>query len=195
MDFDLVVPAGGTGRRLGGVDKGALRVAGASLLDRVLRAGAGARRTVVVGEPRPTGRPVDWTREEPPGGGPLAGLAAGVARLPPDDGARVIVVLATDLPWVGPTDVERLLAALAGDGSVEAAVFTDDEGRWQPLAAAYRAGPLRAALTALEPVTGRPVRLVPERLAVAPVRDRGAAADCDTPDQLARARDHFERQD
>ncbi|MFF0480446.1 DUF6457 domain-containing protein [Streptomyces sp. NPDC004435] len=79
--YDAVVLAGGAARRLGGVDKPGLRVGGRALLDRVLAACAGARLTVVVGDPRPTVRPVRWTRERPAGTGPVAALAAGAAAL------------------------------------------------------------------------------------------------------------------
>ncbi|NKI41053.1 DUF6457 domain-containing protein [Streptomyces physcomitrii] len=79
--FDAVVLAGGGARRLGGADKPGLRVGGRRLLDRVLTACAAAERTVVVAAPRATVRPVRWTREEPPGSGPVAALAAGLRAL------------------------------------------------------------------------------------------------------------------
>jgi molybdopterin-guanine dinucleotide biosynthesis protein A len=196
--FDAVILAGGTGRRLGGVDKAGLLVAGMPMLDRVLLATAAARHTVVVGEPRLTVREVRWTREDPPSGGPLAGLAAGLADLlmvaQSDKAPLPVVVLATDLPWLGTEDVDRLTAALAADPAAEAAVFSDPEGRLQPLAAAYRIRPIAAAVAAVEPVHGKPVKLVLHALAVVTVPDRGAAGDCDTPDQLAAARAHFDRQ-
>jgi molybdopterin-guanine dinucleotide biosynthesis protein A len=194
--FDAVVLAGGGGRRLGGVDKGALLVAGRSLLDRVLLASAQARRTVVVGDRRPTVREVDWAREDPPGGGPLAGLAAGLAALAAPEGHRagIVVVLATDLPRLTSADVDRLRAALAADPGADAAAFVDPEGRAQPLAAAYRIEPIRDALAGVGPVPGKAVKLVFYQLAVVTVPDLGAAGDCDTPDQLAAARAHFERQ-
>lgn len=196
--FDVVVLAGGAGRRLGGVDKAAVVVAGMSLLDRVLQAGAAARHTVVVGDPRPTVRPVRWTREDPPGGGPLAGLAAGLSALPSIAESDVkplpVVVLATDLPWLQAADIDRLLSALAAEPDVQAAVFSDPGGRMQPLAAAYRISPIRAALAAVEPVHAKPVKLVLHALTVVTVPDRGAAGDCDTPDMLAAARAHFDRQ-
>lgn len=204
--FDAVVLAGGGGRRLGGVDKGALAVAGLPMLDRVLLATSRARRTVVVGDPRPTVRPVHWTREDPPGGGPLAALAAGLAALtdlpsadlstadpPSADLPSVVVVLATDLPRLAGADVDRLLAALADDPAAGAAAFTDSDGWSQPLAAAYRTLPLRAILDAAEPAHGKPVKLVLHALAVVGVPDRGAADDCDTPEQLAAARAYFDR--
>jgi molybdopterin-guanine dinucleotide biosynthesis protein A len=191
--FDAVILAGGTGRRLGGVDKAALVVAGLPLLDRVLRASAAARRTVVVGEPRPTVREVHWAREEPAGGGPLPGLAAGLAALRGSE-TGLTVVLATDLPWLEPSDIDRLVAALHGHPGTDAALFFDAEGRTQPLVAAYRTSSLEAALAAVGPLDGTPVRLVVHQLAVVTVPDLGAAGDCDTPDQLAAARAHFDRQ-
>jgi molybdopterin-guanine dinucleotide biosynthesis protein A len=94
------------------------------------------------------------------------------------------MVLAVDLPDLAAADVSRLIARL---GDADAAVFSDAEGRRQPLAGVYQAGALTAAVRALEPVGGRPVRLLFERLAVVTVPDHGAAADCDTPEQLERA--------
>jgi molybdopterin-guanine dinucleotide biosynthesis protein A len=185
--FDVVVPAGGAGRRLGGVDKAAVVVDGASLLDRVLTATAAARRTVVVGAPRPTVRPVEWTREEPPGGGPVAGLAAGLDVLAGD---RPVVVLATDLPRLTGADVQRLVDALgrSGRAAVDGVAFRDAHGRRQPLAAAYRPGPLRAALAALGPVSGRSMRELLAGLVLDEIPDRGAATDVDTPEDLDRVR-------
>ncbi|MFI8367393.1 DUF6457 domain-containing protein [Streptomyces sp. NPDC085466] len=81
--YDAVVLAGGAARRLGGVDKPGVRVGGRALLDRVLAACAGAGRTVVVGDPRSTVRPVRWTREQPSGTGPVAALDAGAGALRP----------------------------------------------------------------------------------------------------------------
>ncbi|MEU6809477.1 NTP transferase domain-containing protein [Streptomyces sp. NPDC046831] len=142
--YDAVVLAGGGARRLGGIDKPGVRVGGRALLDRVLDACAGARTTVVVAEPRATGRPVRWTREEPPGAGPLAALEAGLRGTT----AEHVVVLSADLPFVGKDTVRRLLDALrasAGDG----VLLTDADGRDQPLVAAYRTAALRRGLTAL----------------------------------------------
>jgi molybdopterin-guanine dinucleotide biosynthesis protein A len=204
--FDALILAGGSGRRLGGVDKAALVVAGLPLLDRVLEASAAARNTVVVGQPRPTVRAVGWTQEDPPGGGPVPGLAAGLVALrgltpvspsgsvSESDETGIVVVLATDLPWLRSSDVERLVAALERDSAAEAALFFDAEGRTQPLVAAYRASSLEAALAAVGSLIGTAVRLVVHQLAVVTVPDLGAAGDCDTPDQLAAARAHFDRQ-
>ncbi|MEU7317258.1 DUF6457 domain-containing protein [Streptomyces sp. NPDC007083] len=79
--YAALVLAGGGARRLGGADKPAVTVGGRPLLDRVLAACGDATATVVVGPRRPTCRPVLWAREEPPGGGPLAALQAGLDAL------------------------------------------------------------------------------------------------------------------
>ncbi|WP_240501551.1 molybdenum cofactor guanylyltransferase, partial [Streptomyces neyagawaensis] len=108
--YDAVVLAGGAARRLGGADKPGVRVGGRALLDRVLAACAGARTIVVVADPRPTARPVLWAREEPPGGGPLAALDAGLRRTT----APYVVVLSADLPFLAGETVRRLLDTLRG---------------------------------------------------------------------------------
>lgn len=125
MIFDAVILAGGGAHRLGGVDKPALSVGARALLDRVLDACPDARTTVVVGDRRPTARPVRWTRETPPGGGPLAALDAGLH----ETTAPLILVLSADLPFLDRPTVRALLdAAAAGDG----AALRDPEGRDQP---------------------------------------------------------------
>jgi molybdopterin-guanine dinucleotide biosynthesis protein A len=181
--YDAIVLAGGSAQRFGGLDKVMAEVGGMSLLDRVLAACAGARSIVVVGRQRPVRHPVRWTLENPAGTGPLAGIAAGVAALPPD--ADTIVVLAADLPYLSPATVARLRNA---QRSHDAALLTDTGGRWQPLAGAYNAVALRRALATLGNPTNRPVQQLVDQLRIVPVPDAYAARDCDTPEQLNSAR-------
>ncbi|RAJ37657.1 molybdopterin-guanine dinucleotide biosynthesis protein A [Kitasatospora sp. SolWspMP-SS2h] len=190
--YDAVVAAGGAGRRLGGIDKPALTVGGRPLLDRVLAACADAREVLVVGPERPTERAgVRWLREDPPGGGPLAAVAAA---LPAVTAPRVLL-LAADLPFLDRPTVGRLLAALDGDGGPDGALLVDADGRDQPLAAAYRTTALRAALAALGDPSGRPLRhlLAPLRLTRLP-DPAHASFDCDTWPELAAARDRAGRE-
>nr|WP_234016844.1 NTP transferase domain-containing protein [Streptomyces sp. LaPpAH-108] len=179
--------AGGAARRLGGADKPGVQVGGRPLLDRVLAACAGAAGTVVVADPRPTARPVRWMREEPPGAGPVAALDAGL-RL---TNAEFAVVLSADLPFLDEATVLRLLAALRESGA-DAALLTDADGRDQPLVAAYRTGALRAALDALaaehDGLTGLPLRRLTAALRLTRVPDALASFDCDTWDDISRAR-------
>jgi len=132
VTWAAVILSGGTAQRLGGTDKAAVTHAGRSLLEHALDAVAGAARVVVVGPETSTSRPVDFARESPPNGGPLAGIAAGVAAL--SGGYDLVVVLAVDMPHVTRATVSRLVAAV-GDG--DAAWLVDASGRRQ-LAAAVR---------------------------------------------------------
>ncbi|MFJ2554991.1 MULTISPECIES: NTP transferase domain-containing protein [unclassified Streptomyces] len=188
--YDAIVLAGGAARRLGGVDKPGVRVGGRALLDRVLAASDGAADTVVVGGRRPTARPVRWTREEPPGGGPLAALDAGVRSMRTD--TETVLVLSADLPFLSRSAVRRLLGTLVGSG-VEAALLTDADGRDQPLVAAYRAEPLRREIALLRTeygsLAGLPLRLLVDELELAWVEAEPLASfDCDTWEDISTAR-------
>ncbi|WP_374209105.1 molybdenum cofactor guanylyltransferase [Kitasatospora sp. A2-31] len=186
--YDVIVPAGGAARRLGGVDKPALTVGERSLLDRVLAACAGARTTVVVGPARPTATAdVRWTRENPPGGGPVAAVAAGLAATT----AEIVLLLAADLPFLDERTVRRLAGALAAaDRETEAVVLVDAGGRDQPLAAAYRAAALRGVLASLGDPAGLPLRRLTGGLRTLRLADTdGVTYDCDTWEDLEQARD------
>ncbi|MDL5202689.1 NTP transferase domain-containing protein [Streptomyces sp. ALI-76-A] len=195
LPYDAVVLAGGAAKRLGGADKPGVRVGGRALLDRVLGACADARTTVVVAEPRPTARPVTWARERPPGGGPVAALAAGLRHTTAQD----VLVLSADLPFLTEETVRRLLTALR-TGAAEGVLLTDADGREQPLVAAYRATALRRELTMLAGaasrsgstagggLTGLPLRRLTAGLGLTRVPDPVASFDCDTWDDIATAR-------
>ncbi|MFG2132495.1 NTP transferase domain-containing protein [Streptomyces sp. NPDC048751] len=184
---DAVVLAGGGARRLGGTDKPGVRVGGRALLDRVLTACADARTTVVVADPRPTVRPVRWAREDPPGAGPVAALAAGLRHTT----AEHVVVLSADLPFLQDGTVRRLLTTLRA-GDADAVLVADGDGRDQPLVAAYRVTALRGRLAALTDehggLTGLPLRRLTAGLDLARVPDPVASFDCDTWDDIATAR-------
>ncbi|MFE9684569.1 NTP transferase domain-containing protein [Streptomyces sp. NPDC006285] len=184
---DAVVLAGGAARRLGGADKPGVHVGGRALLDRVLAACSGAVTTVVVAEPRPTAHPVRWAREDPPGGGPLAALDAGLRQTT----AEHVVVLSADLPFLDRDTVRRLLTALHKTGR-EGVLLTDRDGRDQPLVAAYRRPALLRELDALRAehgeLTGLPLRRLTGALAVTRITDPVASFDCDTWDDIAAAR-------
>jgi molybdopterin-guanine dinucleotide biosynthesis protein A len=176
--WDAVVVAGGRARRMGGEDKLALDVGGRSMLQRVVAAAEGAERIVVVGPKRPLETEVVWCREQPEGGGPAAAIRTALEHVE----SERVVVLAGDQPLIDPGTVRRLVEAVRDDG----AVAVDNELQPQWLCSAWRAAALRLAplapneslRIALGQLTWRPV----------PVDDR-AALDCDTPEDLRRARE------
>jgi molybdopterin-guanine dinucleotide biosynthesis protein A len=179
-----VVLAGGKAARLGGQVKPQLEVGGRPMLTTVLDAVAGAARRVVVGPPQSVPPDVVLVREQPPGGGPVAALRAGLAEVSTD----VVVLLAGDLPFLTAALVEELRHRLTGDGIL----VVDDTGRDQLLVGAWRTAALRAAVAGSNGPTS--LRKVFAPLAVRRLRPAlppGAPPpwmDCDTPADLARAR-------
>lgn len=186
--YDAVVVNGGRGSRLGGAVKAGLVVGGVPILGRVLAAVPDAGRTVLVGD-AVAGVAVDVvTREEPAGGGPVAGVAAGLTRVT----APVVAVLGGDLPFVTAATVRALRAAV-GAGAGAAALLVDDAGRDQYLCAVWRTAALRDALAAVGGPAGVPLRAVvaaAEPVVRVPGSGAGPPAwfDCDTPEDLAAAR-------
>lgn len=184
--YDAVVLAGGSGRRMGHVDKALVDVGGAAMLTRVLAAVAGARQVVCVGPRRATPVPVTWLLEQPPGGGPVAALAAALPAIE----AEVVVVLAVDLPLVDAATITTLVAAI---GDRDGAVALDDDRRAQPLLAAYRRDRLAAAVGLVGEPAGARARDLVAGLDLTHVVVGVEATDCDTPEQLRVARTRVRR--
>ncbi|MGV8978598.1 MAG: molybdenum cofactor guanylyltransferase [Cellulomonas sp.] len=155
--YDALVLAGGRARRLGGVSKPDVVVGGRRLLAHVLAAvdGPDVRRVVVVGPDTlavPSG--VARTLEEPPDGGPVAGIAAGLEALGDGAEAEWVLVLACDVPRVAGA-VPLLVDAVRPDGTGASAptcdgvMLVDGEGRDQPLVGLYRRAALDGAVARL----------------------------------------------
>lgn len=188
--YDAIVLAGGHGARLGGAAKPQLAIGDATLLDRVLAAVQPAGSRIVVGPPQPLPDGVLLVQEEPPGSGPVAGLATGLAQTSAD----IVVVVAADLPFLTVEVIEAVHVVLDG-GEADVALVMDENGRDQYLLGAWRAAPLRGALLELAPLPGRAMRELVRTLRVARVDVAGPGeapapwTDIDTPADLERARD------
>jgi molybdenum cofactor guanylyltransferase len=190
--YSVVVLAGGTSRRMGGGDKTALDLgAGRSVLDHLVSGLDPVVPVVVVGPERPLERSVTWTREQPPGGGPLAALAAGLTAEPPAS-ADWVVVLAGDQPFAAGA-VPDLVAARAPQ--VDVVLGVDGQGRDQPLLAAYRRSAALTTLAQLGPaVGGHAMAWLTDRLRVRRVALPDAlTVGVDDPESFARARQLAER--
>lgn len=155
-------------------------MAGRSSLTRLLDAATTAQRVVGVGPPRQTGRPVTWCRESPPGGGPLAAVAAAL----PLTSAPTVVVVAGDMPRVGEA-LDRLRGELERNPSADVAVLCDRQGVRQPLAAVYRRDSLGDRLRVIGDPVDRAVRLLLDDMTVVEVAAPSATVDCDTWDDIA----------
>jgi molybdenum cofactor guanylyltransferase len=175
----VVVLCGGQSTRLG-TDKIAAPLGGATVLDRLLGALPPTWPVVAVGPERPTRRPVRWTREAPPGGGPVAGVAAGL----PAVETELVVVVAGDMPFAGPAAV-RLAGALRDDPATDAVVALDHD-QPNPLLAAYRTARLRQVLP--DPAHDRPARSLLALTHILLALDDEALMDVDTPEALEAVR-------
>jgi molybdopterin-guanine dinucleotide biosynthesis protein A len=178
-----IILTGGSAVRFQGADKASIEVAGRTLLEHVLGALAEVPDVVVVGDQVVTSRPVSFLREDPPGGGPAAGLLAGLSGFPRPP--RQVVVLAVDMPLVTTATVRRLVHGADEDG----ALLVDGDGRRQYLCAVYRTEALLAAAPSLEEQHGLPVRRLVAALRLAEVPALlGEAQDVDTWDDLLTLR-------
>lgn len=106
MTLGVIILTGGRSRRMG-ADKAALDWAGARAVDLLadIARTLGAAAIVSAGA-RDYGLPI--AAENPPGGGPVAGVMAGARALA---GCDRVLVLAVDAPTITADDVAPLLAA------------------------------------------------------------------------------------
>jgi molybdopterin-guanine dinucleotide biosynthesis protein A len=197
-EYAALVLAGGTSRRLGGVDKAGIDVGGQTLLERALDAVAGASARIVVGPARPcVWADVTSVCEDPPGGGPVAAIEAGLGYVARD----VVVVLACDMPFVTPRLVNTLVdtlvhspGATASGKPLDGVTLRDSDGRRQPLAAAYRTASLRRTIASLPSARGASMRQLLGKLELEELPAGGITAlDCDTWESVAACRAEMAR--
>lgn len=186
MSVTAVVLAGGESRRFGS-DKLSAVVDGMTLLDQALDGLPSDWLVVVVGPERLVRRPVQFVREEPPGGGPAAGMVTGL-RAALTAGGEQVVVLPGDAPRAGHA-ATALLAVLSRSPTAQAVVATDAGGFDQPLQLALRRGAAAALVAAAGPERGQggSARALVNRLTPPALRWSVPVAehwDIDTPAQL-----------
>jgi len=184
----VVILAGGEGRRLGGVQKGLVHLAGRSLIDHVLARLSGQAEIIAVsanGLGEHLAVPV-ITDHHSDRRGPLAGVLAGLdwCRIA-HPGIRTVVTIAVDCPFLPRDFVPRLT-----DRTAEI-VYAVSNGRDHPTAAAWDvslADALRATVEANEDLS---VRRFWRGHAVAPCAFETGRIDpffnINTPEDLARA--------
>jgi molybdopterin-guanine dinucleotide biosynthesis protein A len=177
VQFDAILLAGGASTRLSGRDKARVVIGGRTLLDRAVAAAGDANTVVVVGPHRQIDADVVWTQEDPPGSGPAAAVAAGLALV----GGDLVLLLAVDQPLVTRQEVAMLVAAADQRG----AVAVDGSGRTQPLLGVYPRSALADAIASID-VQGARVQDVVARLGPVRVPLGDVARDCDTWDDIER---------
>lgn len=190
-----IVLAGGRATRVDGEIKPLFEIGGRALLARAVDAArrAGSARVTVVAPVLDPRLEVDWVREDPPFGGPAAGVVAALedwAELDFNPGHTLL--LAADLPLVDAA-VPTLLVSTE-DAGPDGLCLGDSAGRPQWLLGRYRTEALARAAAQLDD-GGRDASmralLADLTIEVVAVDDR-IVQDVDTWDDLARIRAAFE---
>jgi molybdopterin-guanine dinucleotide biosynthesis protein A len=167
--WSVIVLSGGTNKRFGS-DKSQALLNGVTLQDHVLSFIPAGIKTVIVGKD---------VFEQPPLGGPVAGIARGVQEID----TEYVAIAAVDMPY-GSSLFPQLLEAITDD----AAMPVDSQGFKQPLCGIYRRQALLAALAKLGDVHGQSMRALCDLLLINEISvDAGALVDIDTPEDLIHA--------
>lgn len=181
--------SGGTSQRFGR-DKLSEPIGGRDLLGTAIADLPAGTQVLLVG-PEGLARPgLRTVREDPPGGGPAAGLVCGLRAALADADVTAVVVLPGDAPLAGRA-ARRLVERLQADPSHDAVLGVDPDGREQPLQLAVTRPAAQALIAAAGPTggAGASVRaLVHAALDTMLVREPLSHAetfDIDTPGQLA----------
>ncbi|HLS03828.1 MAG TPA: NTP transferase domain-containing protein [Actinomycetales bacterium] len=191
MTVSMII-GGGQSTRMG-QDKSRLNFRGRTLLEHAVDALAFCDEILIVAPERELGGGAHWpavrfTLEDPPHGGPVAGLAAGVAAWEELADAEHVVILPVDMPNPGRAAAWLDVEGRAALGPEVDGVVLEDEAGWpQYLLGRYRLGALRRAVAALGSTRNKSMRKFGELLNVAriPVENL-TLIDVDTPED-ARA--------
>lgn len=185
----IIILAGGTARRLGGVSKPDFKVAGRRLIDILFDQldiiGFTGRRVVVAPGSLAVPSGVVLTLEEPPHGGPVAGIGAGLAEMVGIDDDALLALATCDAPAA-----VRLLPQLAEQlrQPRDGVVPLTDAGWPLYVHGLYRAGALRT----LSYERGVSVRRTFGGLDVATTVDAdGHSVDVDEPADVPRLIAHL----
>lgn len=179
-----------------GEPKALVELDGQPLASRVAAAldAAGASNVVLVGgEPAWSDRlglvqvPDRWPGEGPLGGLVTAVLDAGPAAIEPDaiEPDAIVVVAACDQPWLDPTGLWALVAALVDRPAAGAAAPLTADGRVHPLPSAWRARTGERLATLMASGIRRADAAFGLVTLVEVAFERHAVIDVDTPEDLA----------
>jgi molybdopterin-guanine dinucleotide biosynthesis protein A len=171
-----------------GRDKALVEVDGVPMVARAIEAlrGSGASPVVLVGgDAAALARfGVEVVADRWPGQGPLAGLATALTAAAVAH-ADVVLVVATDQPWLEAADLGLLVAAVAADDAVVGAVADRGRGRFDGLPGAWRPSFGPAVVGAVE-AGHRRLDHLPDlgSVVVVPAPRPDALADVDEPADL-----------
>ena len=181
-EISIILLTGGSSRRMG-TDKASVKLGNDTLLDFQLAQIPSGVPTIVVGEAITNHPELFFIREDPPGSGPVAAVAAGMTLTRTPE----VVLLAVDAPFALPQ-----LLRLHLDPNDTAMIPQDLAGKPQYLAGLYLSTALKAALDHLGDPTNKSMRELVTHLprtkyfALTP-ENADCFMDLDTPEDLTAA--------
>lgn len=187
-----ILLTGGRASRVGGANKTLFDVAGTTLLQRAVSAVGHASPITVVGTPVASITGVEWTREDPPFGGPAAGIVAALQTWPHDP--EWAFVLGCDLPEIAAATTRLAQARELLPPVHDGVCLASADGHPQWLIGLYRTAALRRGAAAL-PNAGRDasMRALLKDAGVSRVEAPAAeTSDVDTWEDLFEARARLE---
>ncbi|CAB4654462.1 unannotated protein [freshwater metagenome] len=182
--WSALILTGGTSNRFGS-DKSEAILQGKTLIDYLISSIPAGVPVVIVGPARDEfATTIRVVQEDSPGGGPVAGIAAGLPLIE----TEYVSVLATDMPYSAAL-VPLLTLDLSDE--VDGAIVVDEEGFQQPFSGIYRTLVLKRALEEIAPVSGQSMRKLLNQLHVTHVKlsadETHLLVDIDTPEDLIKA--------
>ena len=170
--IDSIVVAGGNATRIGRIDKVMLPLGlnGSALLKEVVASCPG--KVIVVGNARTQIENVTWVNDEVSGGGPAAGIWAGLKKVSSD----YVFISAGDQRITSQQAMAICQAALGNDGAW--AIRPDGQG--QPLLACVKTEAIRQLLKETQGVNQSPLRLMQQLNMVGVSIAVGEVLDIDT---------------
>lgn len=149
--WSALILTGGTSNRFGS-DKSEAILDGTALIDFLVFSIPVGVPVVVVGPDRDEfPNNIDVIQEDPRGGGPVAGIAAGLSLIQ----REYVAILATDMPYsaaLAPFLLEKL------SNEVDGVIVVDEAGFQQPFSGIYRVSSLLKAFQKLEPLLNTSMR-------------------------------------
>lgn len=175
--IDLIILGGGEARRMGGVDKLSVELRGRRLIDWLLD--TPDTRPIVVAPATVSLPPqVLRTLEDPPLGGPVAGIAAALQLCD----APLVGIVAGDAPLAGRV-IPTLVAALTPE--VAGVLGRTPDGQVQQLLSVFHRDALISAVNRLDSPRDKSVRALYRELELSVVDVPAWVMDADRPEDLA----------
>lgn len=185
IDWSAIILSGGKNQRFGS-EKSEAILESKTILEEIIDKIPPEVEVVVVGpEPISISRSICITREAPPFGGPVAGIAAGLKLIQ----SEYVAIIATDMPFVI-SIIESIATQITDE--FDCFIPIDTNGYRQPLAAIYKTLSLHKAMQKLEQIDGTSMKRLISNLKIREIQTTSdLLIDIDTKEDLIRARELY----